>query len=241
MKSIQKFRIWPPTRLFAQLEFSMGGSVTTTTTVGEIFIAANNPNDPGQTLSALQPTWYDQIQAFYNRYRVWGCKIQASFHNTTALVPYIVAIYPTRSSTGVTTIIDSVAQPHCKYREGGGATGNDAARISHFCASSTMFGTPINMSTDYSGGANGNPGLIWYWVVATQAYDATTAVTVADEIKLTMFIELYDKASVDMSTLAIRLEERLKTRAKRRQFKLDFRPDLDSKESSFEICSLSRD
>jgi hypothetical protein len=193
--------VWPPTRIFARLTYSLGGSITTTTTLGEIFVAANNPNDPGLSLSALQPVWYDQIQAFYNRYRVWGSSIQVRCNNTTASVPYELVVFPTRLATGVTAIFDAVGQPHAKYRQGSGSAGNDMTTINHYMSSAKLFGTPTGTSNDFAGSANANPSLLWYWAICVQAFDATTSVTVADEVRLTLDIELFDKTTVDMSTL----------------------------------------
>ncbi len=195
--------IWPPTKIYAALHWDIIGSATTTTTVGELVFGANNPNDPGLTLSATQPVWYDQLQAFYNRYRVWDSRIEVNFNNNNS-IPYEVVVFPTRSSTGVTTFADSAAQPYAKVRQGGSGSGNDRVRLVSTMNSSKMFGTPIELSTDYSGTANASPSLSWYWVVAHIGFDSTTSTILAYNIRVTQYIEFYDRSSVDESTLRLK-------------------------------------
>lgn len=217
------FKNWPPRNMYCRLLFDMGGSSTTTTTVGEIIIAANDPNDPGISLSALQPTWWDQVTPFYRKYRVWSCKIEASAHNSTASVPYTMAVYPSTSSSAATTIGDSCSQRLCKFRQGGGSGGMDGIRIRHFMKSTTMFGTPIGTSTDYGGATSGSPTIKWYWYVSAQATDGTTSVTILYEIRVTMFVELYDLNFANLSAM----------RSKR--FNVITSGDNDEKENSLEI------
>lgn len=232
------FITWPPDRMKAKISFSIGGSVTTTTSLGEIVLSGNNVNDPGLSFSATQPVWYDQLQVFYLRYRVHASKIEVNTCNTTALVPYSIAVYPTTSSAGVTNLVDACSQPRCKVRQGSGANGNDRVRIVHSCDSSKIFGTPITASTDFSGLANANPGIEWYWVVSSQAFDGTTSVTITDEIRLVYDVEFYDRAFANASTF-VRLRQQYK------RFALDFRDNVPqhyrrsryfSSEPDFEAC-----
>lgn len=222
---ISLFRNWPPRNMYCRLLFDMGGSSTTTTSVGEIILAANDPFDPGLSLSALQPTWFDQVTPFYRKYRVWACKIEASAHNSTASVPYTIAVYPSTSSTAATTIGDSVSQRLCRFQQGGGSGGMDGTRIQHFMKSSTMFGTPIGTSTDYGGATSGSPSIKWYWYVSAQATDGTTSCTILYEIRITMFIELYDLNFANLSS----------TRSKRFCLVSSSAHDSDQKEESLEL------
>lgn len=209
---------WPPEHIYAQVSWTLGGTITTTTTLGEILIQANNANDPGGALSAFQPVWYDQLQAFYNRYVVWGAKLEVNCHNATNSVPYTIIVFPSRTATGATTIVDTGSQPFAKVRQGGGASGNDFVRIVHFMTTARMMGRPPGVTTAFSGTANSNPSMIWYFIIGSQATDATTSVTVHDEIRLTQYIELYDRNSADASTLNL-----IKQKKKRSgRFNLDF-------------------
>jgi hypothetical protein len=216
IKSPRKFKEWPPKSVFAKLHYSLGGTQTTTTTLGEILIAANNPNDPGQSISAAQPVFWDQLIPFYNKYRVWSASIEVNVQNTTASVPYVVAVYPTRSTTAATTLDDSVAQPRCISRMGGGSGGNDKVRIVDRLDTSFMVGTPVQMSGDFGAGTTSNPSISWYWMIASQANDVTTSITLAYSIKLTQMVELYD---VNYANLSV-------SKAYSR-FCLDFRPKSD--------------
>lgn len=201
MLPVSTFVVWPPTRIFARIHWDYTlatGAVTTS--LGELILAANNPNDPGQASTATQPVWYDQLQMFYNKYAVWGSKLEiTASHNTTEVEPYTIVIYPTRSATGVTTLADSMGQKYARWKQGGSSTGVDTVRLNNYASSSKIFGRSMD---SFLTNGNQSPGSIWYWVIAYQAVDRTTQIALQLSIRLTMDIEFADIAVIDESTLS---------------------------------------
>lgn len=197
-------RNWPPRRLFVSFKWDIAFSVTTTTALVESIFSGNNPFDPGLALSATQPQWFDQITAFYVRYRCWSSSITVRCTSDSTDEPTDLVLYPTRSPTGVITFSSSAAQPFSVVKQGGIATGASKVSLRKRMDSSKMFGSPIQLSEDYSGAtAVGTLTNQWYWILVQVSADDTTSATNDYMVTMYMNVELFDRGWSELSTASI--------------------------------------
>ncbi len=196
------FALWPPRRIYAKLNWDYSISVAAITAYTEAQFGANNPNDPGLTLTATQPVWYDAVQAFYDQYRVWACSISV-IANTADMNLIQMVIYPNKVSGGVTNFVDACAQPYAKRTLLGGS-GTSRGVLKGMMQSSNILGTPIQFSNDFAGNANASPSVTWFW---TFGYSTTQSTTTEFNIRLTQYIELYEKINQDLPTFTTKVRK----------------------------------
>lgn len=201
---LSTFVLWPPRRIYAKLHWDFSINVGGITAYTEAQFGANNPNDPGLTLAATQPVWYDAVQAFYDQYRVWACSISV-IGNTTGDTAVEMVIYPNKVSGGVTTFADACAQAYSKRTLLGGS-GTSRGRLNGMMNSSNILGTPIQFSNDFAGNANASPSVTWFW---TLGYSTNDINATEFNVRLTQFIELYEKINQDLPTLASKIKKSL--------------------------------
>ena len=68
---------------------------------------ANSLFDPDYTGVGQQPTYFDQLSAVYERYRVIGCKMKLTVVNTNSSNPVEFLVYPSNDTgVGATNILD---------------------------------------------------------------------------------------------------------------------------------------
>jgi len=75
----------------------------------------NSLFDPNLTGTGHQPKGFDQLAAFYNRYRVYACDYHLTFVQTSNAIPIYCGAAPTNTLTGFTDITDHAETPFCKY------------------------------------------------------------------------------------------------------------------------------
>jgi hypothetical protein len=191
---------WPPQRLYVDFCWDIAFSVTTSTALVETILSGNNPYDPGLALAATQPQWFDQITAFYVKYRCWASAIEVHIMSDSTDEPCDLVLYPTRSSTGVVTFASSAAQPFSVVKQIGIATGSARTTFRKRMDSSKMFGTPIQFSEDYSGAtAVGTLTNQWYWLIVQVSADDTTSASNDYLVRLHMKVELFDRGWSEIS------------------------------------------
>jgi len=75
----------------------------------------NSLFDPNLTGTGHQPKGFDQLAAFYNRYRVYDCDYEITFVQTSNVIPLYCGAAPTNTLTGFTDITDHAETPYCQY------------------------------------------------------------------------------------------------------------------------------
>lgn len=75
----------------------------------------NSLFDPNLTGTGHQPKGFDQLAAFYSRYRVYHCRYRLTFAQTSNAIPIYCGVAPTNTLTGFTDITDHAETPFSQY------------------------------------------------------------------------------------------------------------------------------
>lgn len=146
----------------------------------------NAPFDPDQTGVGSQPVGYDQLSAFYERYRVFGCRIRIQVHNADA-VPTFCGI---RADTGPTPTAFADIADFQSQIDGRGAWAESSTNprstitLKMYRTTAQMCNTNTNSDdTQTQALINSNPSFGWYYVFhAENADGGNLAIYVRTEI-----------------------------------------------------------
>jgi hypothetical protein len=127
----------------------------------------NSVYDPDFSGTGSTASSYTQLSALYNRYRVFGSRLEIDAINlgTTPLTVYICASItntpPTIASGGL------IAARHV-FERTVGAAGSGPIFLKHTASARTskIFGVPetqVLCEDDFAGLVGGNPNNVWYW------------------------------------------------------------------------------
>lgn len=124
--------------------------------------AANNMFDPDTQVGGQQPVGFDQLAAIYDRYKVINCTIDLLGLPASQC---IICVYPSTSSTPLTTIQDATSQYGAKIIAGGTFTGPvNNMRVYIRKNSAKFMGIPQS-DDDIAASTAGGPDKAWYWHV----------------------------------------------------------------------------
>lgn len=164
----------------------------------------NSVYDPDSTGVGHQPLGYDQLTAFYNRYRVYMSAI-----TVTPVLPtgastgnMIMALFPTQSVSGAGTVNQAIELPYSKYLiMSNSGNYRDNQKLFNRISTGRFLGygnveTNENIESLFST----DPAHIWYWSVGT---NATTSVdqTVQVLVKLVYDVEFFDRRTLTQSEI----------------------------------------
>lgn len=187
-----------PDRARVRLVYDTRITIATTTSPGTYVFSGNSVFDPDVTAAGAQPVNYDDWTGLYDRYRVHGSSmtITALTSSSSTLV-----IGPAHSSTALSSaaLRDSFAsQPYVKRftiaANGGGLNMGLPVRVE--MSSPKFFG----MSEQAFEGSDEcyslyttNPAHRWYWIIASQHVDTSSAATLYADVRVEYDVEFFDR------------------------------------------------
>lgn len=135
----------PPERFYVTLRTSYVAAYAPAAQTGQIGFDLNNPDDPFTTLAAVQPTYYDQYAAIYDRVVVLSGRVRIKYahgNDDTTVMGY----YQDGVNTHIGTADDFLSLPHVTSRI---LTPDiDIAIINHKFDTGKILGHPVDMSAD---------------------------------------------------------------------------------------------
>ncbi len=166
-----------------------------TVTGSQLIYKINSLYDPDGSVGGHQPYGYDQMTAFYGRYRVLKTRYRVSFGTSTGTVNVLclpVSGGLANAIAGDTTFWTACEMPRAKSRICGGG-GSPAINISGIIDLAELLGASnIQYRSDdrYSAAINNDPSAIAYLYVGY--YNGTTSTVITPtQVELEFFCELY--------------------------------------------------
>lgn len=163
----------------------------------------NSTFDPDLTGAGHQPFGFDQwcgANAFYQRYRVHGSKMELRISNDST-VGLALAIYPSLSTALPTTWQNAGEVPRAKVRVLGQNTGMDAniLRTTYSSTKQIMGMKSITQDDLFTSIYTTNPVRQWYWIFTAQSTDMLTAALYQIAFTITYYVELYERTQIGQS------------------------------------------
>jgi len=192
-------------RLFCKMKYADALSLTSVNSVmTSLSWRGNGLQDPNaQPFQGHQPRGYDQLAAFYDKFRVHGCKCQ--FFGTVDNDATGANIY-LRASTendDQTLFIDNLELPRNVTTAVGKGTGNNKFQLKMYQSTKSLKGLrDLGQSDQYSGltGVQ-DPGLAdqWFFITGMSGQSSSATCTIEGFVKLTYYVEFYDKVLLPIS------------------------------------------
>jgi hypothetical protein len=159
----------------------------------------NDTNDPDQTGTGHQPTYYDQIGNIYGSVRVNGCKIKIKFINEE-VTPAIVLL---KASNGIPTLPSVLTDDFEDYMTKWNVLSGDSAvgqcTLSMYKSLKSVTGRQGVYDRYVLNSLNTSPTDQWYFTIAAQDADAGGTVTVCAIVTLTYYCTFYNRLDVSTS------------------------------------------
>lgn len=193
-----------PPAFYTKLKFNYNQQFTGSP-ITDFIIRANGPFDPLFAIGGLQPMYYDEFAALYNRYCVLASEIQVSFVNGTSAGQAAyqkVCVYPIADSFGAANITVATERDNCKYAICGPSNGDQGVmNIRHYAKTTAVVGKAHSEAQDdvLSASVISLPSREWYWHVVAGTLDGITGQNIFMDITITYYIKFYDREDVGQS------------------------------------------
>lgn len=164
----------------------------------------NSPYDPYFSVGGGQPYGYDQLEALYNRYRVFGCKYHIEFATRNGSYHAEVAVGLRPNSTVHTSMNTILESPYNQHRTMGVLGSNKAVQtISGYASIAKVFGQSkkqVASDLDFSAQVTANP--LHQPILTVYLYNMTTNQNLdcAYRITLEYFTCFYDRKALPGSS-----------------------------------------
>lgn len=179
--------------------------VTVSNITSKVF-RGNSLYDPDHSSqgSDVQPYYFDQWAAFYNKYTVYASEITVVATNILDVrEPIDFAIVPLDNSTAFTDgqLLEMFPKTVEKTFSVGG---NQTKTIRHYQRSCDALGVEkeaIGSEEDYSAAMTANPDSTWYWHCVGFSFDATTSINFTYKVTIIYYARLWEKKVVPISLI----------------------------------------
>jgi len=192
-----------PDRLFTKLRFidSQNVKFYASATVNGFRYLSNAAFDIDPTISGTSMAGFNEMGAFYQRYRVHASKMVIRLCNLDPINPAVVWSLPLNTDPGI-GIIRSQAQafimnPFSKSRVISAMGGSDRTILKNYISTKKLVGArEVDFDIAYSASIAANPSLLTWWSVGAYTMDAnnwSAGTGVAFEFVMTQYIEFYER------------------------------------------------
>lgn len=204
MKPLLYRGIGIPPAFYTKIKFNYD-QLNNTSTLSDLVVRGNGAYDPLFAVGGLQPMYYDQLTALYERYCVLASEITATFVNQSNVGTgsfQKVGIYALTDSSGPANLSEATERDNCKYAHLGPANGDQGIiTINHYAKTTDVVGKANSESQDdiLSALNIAVPSRQWFWHVFAGTLDGSTNQSVHVDITVTYYIKFYDRFEVAQS------------------------------------------
>ncbi len=156
--------------------------------------------DPDFTGVGHQPMGHDQWANLYQRYRVLGCNLKATFINQSLTLSEAEHVGMCVAETTNLGLARDMAEQPTNRQSLLGPTGNQTWSGSIYCDLAKFEGDPgAKYDKDYSSDMNNNPPRDIFFYVWAQDIDGDDSVEVTCLVELEYTVRLYDRVDLTRS------------------------------------------
>lgn len=199
-----------PDRLFTKLKYEVIIN-TTQQTAGVLYeyvFRGNSLFDPDVTSAGRQPTYYDQYAAVYNKYRVHASSCVVEMMNDPSNASGImVALTPTDLANPFSNLYDYIQSPYSRSKVHA-FPGNATKLFGKMSTKKKLGLKTIANQEDCAAIVSANPSETWYWIIAADTISSTGNWQGNFMVKLTYFVEFFDRGDVASSVSRDEVKEK---------------------------------
>lgn len=162
-----------------------------------VYFRLNSIYDPEEIVGGGQPYYYDQYAPMYNRYRVYGCKVEATFSCSSAssnlFHPMAMVSAFADSLPSWSTLITASCAKNTTLRRI--IPGQQIVRISKYYNLPALAGvskSEYNTSQVYQAEMTADPVRRLTTVLQCENNDGSATVTLTQYVRLTYYVKLFD-------------------------------------------------
>jgi hypothetical protein len=163
----------------------------------------NSVYDPDYTGVGVQPYYFDNLAAIYNRYRVISSTIVVtlmsdSSSDLTKLIKTTLFPFQLNADPDYSEFEDLCRLPKCKSVKWN-QDRNDLSTLTITNTCGTDFFTDNPLDEDWESSVGGNPDTMWYWHLTADTTTVSGEPTIYFDVKITYDVCWYKRASVNES------------------------------------------
>lgn len=191
-----------PNRFVTKLVYESGNiGTTTTTSLGTYQFRCNSLYDPDYTSTGHQPRGFNELEALYTNYKVYGVKVELLADTSTANETGIIAMgYHSSTANNITSINDILEDRQTIQKL---VTSDRPLRIKSYLSMAKIFSRSkkdYQAERDYGAGVGANPTKHGTINVFWQNLDGVTSTAFTIRVRLTYFCEFFQAVNVSQST-----------------------------------------
>lgn len=181
-------------------------TTTINSTLGAIGInqyRGNSLFDPDFSGTGNQPMGFDQLSAFYNKYRVLGClaELQWTSSDTTQMDDMVLLATNESTITGGSDNGQRGEYPYAKRKIGSSLQSGKQSLSMYLSTAQITGASKQKVRTDdaYSATTIANPLNPWFWTVSYQSFNRASSQTIYYTIKLTYYCSFFERGNLVQS------------------------------------------
>lgn len=189
-----------PQSYMCALRYSDRLTMTSTTSWNQELYAVNNLFDPFQEAGGHQPHMFDVLSGLYNRYLVFGVKVEVEGFCSTNM--YVGLVFQPKTTDFDPTDDLSLVKERKFTTIKMIPIAKGATRFTKYMSMAKLFGVSkkrIAINTDFDAPVTGNPGITGYVSVISIAYDEASSATFNGNVRLTYYTKFWDPTSQNQS------------------------------------------
>lgn len=187
-----------PKQIFLKMRYATMSEVNVAPgATSNIFYRLNSIYDPEEAVGGGQPYYYDQYLPMYNRYRVYGCKVEVTISCSSASAnlfhPMAMISAFADTTPAWTTLIAASCAKHTVLRRI--VPGQQIVRMTKYYSLPLLAGvskSEYNTSQVYQAEMTADPTRRMTTVVQFENNDGSATVTLTQYVRLTYYVKLFD-------------------------------------------------
>ena len=161
----------------------------------EYAFRGNSCFHPDAITGGHQPLYYDQYSLLYDKYRVMGSSIKIDVINSSGTSTMFYAIEPNTDDASIGDVSTFYEQTRSGAPKIVPIAGRLSSKMVKYVSTRRVCGlTKSQMMDDtFASRTNNNPNNVWYWNLFFQSMDGTAHVTGYFMVKITYYVQFYDR------------------------------------------------
>lgn len=177
-----------PNAVIMKHKYSDNFGAPISSTINTAIFHLNSLYDPYQTGVGHQPYYFDQLAALYNKYTVFGVKVDLVASCGGANTQCMIGMKAQRDTTALVNIGDLAERPGAKWTILNSQ--GPQKRLSKYFNLAQLFGVSkkaISNDGEYSAASSASPTKLYYLNISAQHPDGATATNIFYNVTLTFY------------------------------------------------------
>ena len=189
-----------PDRAIVHLKYTEDITRAPGASVDEYIFSGNGVFDPNVTGTGGQPAGYDQWCAFYGRYLVLGSTISIKAWDNSTTNNLVMSVFPTDTTGGVSTVIDSISQPYARWNIMNYGGGYAILKLRNGISTSKVWGKDCRYDDLFAAATGAQPSNQWYWCLNMDSSPGSN-ISYTMIVEITYRVLFFKRVGLDLSIM----------------------------------------